>query len=91
MASVVGFGLPTFGLLIAGFRFALPQVPGAVGLAALAIAVEGYLRAPLAAIPRLCLVAAGVLLLFTAPLLAAIAAALIAAVLFVQRSNLKAT
>jgi TRAP transporter 4TM/12TM fusion protein len=63
----------------------------AAGLAAIAIAIEGYLRGPLAALPRLCLAAAGILLLFTAPLLAGIAGALVAAALFIQRAGVKAT
>ncbi|MHA1109399.1 MAG: TRAP transporter permease, partial [Alphaproteobacteria bacterium] len=63
----------------------------AAGLAAIAIAIEGYLRGPLAALPRLCLAAAGILLLFTAPLLAGIAVALVAAALFIQRTGIKAT
>jgi TRAP transporter 4TM/12TM fusion protein len=63
----------------------------AAGLAAIAIAIEGYLRGPLAALPRLCLAAAGILLLFTAPLLAGIAVVLVAAALFIQRAGVKAT
>jgi TRAP-type uncharacterized transport system fused permease subunit len=63
----------------------------AAGLTAVAVAVEGYFRRPLDMIPRLIFAAAGLLLLFTDPLLAAIATAMIAAGMFVQRAAVRAT
>jgi len=58
----------------------------AAGLSSVAISIEGYWRAPLATAPRLCLLIAGLLLLFTDPLLAALAAGLATAALLIQRA-----
>jgi TRAP transporter 4TM/12TM fusion protein len=63
----------------------------AAGLTAVAVAVEGYFRSQLDMIPRLIFAAAGILLLFTDPPLVAVAAALIAVGLFVQRAAVRAT
>lgn len=63
----------------------------ATGLVAVAIGVEGFCRAPLAVAPRLFLAAAGILLLFTDPLMAAMAAALVVAAMITQRAGIKAT
>jgi len=61
------------------------------GLAAVAIAVEGFWRAPLSPAPRMLLAAAGILLLFTDPLMAAIAGGLAAGAAVLQRAKVTAT
>ena len=74
-------------LLLQGSVLEIAWATGCVaaGLVALAVAIEGYLRAPLTAVPRLCFAAVGMLLLFTDPLLAAIAAGMAAMAMFIQR------
>jgi TRAP-type uncharacterized transport system fused permease subunit len=63
----------------------------AIGLTAIAVAIEGYLRAPIGNTTRLLFGVAGILLLFTDPLFAAIAAGLIVVGALVQRARIRAT
>ncbi|MDH3580117.1 MAG: TRAP transporter large permease subunit, partial [Hyphomicrobiales bacterium] len=57
----------------------------AAGLTLIVVAVEGYLRQPLGPIPRLCMVIAGVLMLFVSPIHAGVAAVLTVAAIAWQR------
>ena len=65
-------------LLLKGtvLEIVLATVSVAAGLALIAVALEGYFRAPLRYVTRACLALAGLLLLFVSPLYTAIAAVL---------------
>lgn len=63
----------------------------AAALAAIAVAIEGYLRGPIGTGPRLLFGVAGILLLFTDPVAAAIGAGLIGGGLALQRAAVRAT
>lgn len=63
----------------------------AIGLTAIAVAIEGYLRAPISNTARLIFGGAGILLLFTDPLFAAVAAGLIVLGALIQRARVTAT